>query len=96
RPRLSPGADKVAVVHDDRGKFRIAVHDVDRRSVLVLTEGTQDESPAFAPNGETIIYATRRNGQGVLATVSIDGAVRQRLAASDGDVREPAWSPYRR
>ncbi len=96
RPRLSADGDKLVVVHDDRGKFRIAVHDVAQRDVLVLTEGTQDESPAFAPNGETIIYATRHNGKGVLATVSVDGVVRQRLAASDGDVREPVWSPFRR
>ncbi|MEM8983503.1 MAG: Tol-Pal system beta propeller repeat protein TolB [Pseudomonadota bacterium] len=96
RPRLSPNGDKLAVVHQVKNQFRIAAHDVERRDVLVLTEGSQDESPAFAPNGETIIYATRRNGKGVLQTVSIDGAVSQRLAASEGDVREPVWSPFRR
>ena len=96
RPRLSPNGDKVAVVHNDQGRFRIAVHGIERRDVLVLSDGSQDESPAFAPNGETIIYATRRGGQGVLATVSTDGAVRQRLKVSEGDVREPAWSPFRR
>lgn len=96
RPRLSPDGDKIAVVHDDQGRFRIAVHDTERRDVFVLSDGAQDESPAFAPNGETIIYATRRGGRGVLATVSVDGAVRQRLAASEGDVREPVWSPFRR
>jgi TolB protein len=31
----------------------------------------------------------------VLYAVSADGRVRQRLVLSDGDVREPAWSPYR-
>ncbi|MEO0998601.1 MAG: LpqB family beta-propeller domain-containing protein [Pseudomonadota bacterium] len=95
RPRLSPDGEKIAVVHDDRGNFRIAVVDVDRRDVLVLTEGSLDESPAFAPNGETLLYATRVGDRGVLATVSIDGAIRQRLRASEGDVREPVWSPFR-
>lgn len=96
RPRLSPDGEKIAVVHDDRGNFRIAVHDLDNRDVQVLTEGGLDESPAFAPNGETLIYATRSGGRGVLATVSVDGAIRQRLAATDGDVREPVFSPFRR
>jgi TolB protein len=39
-----------------------------------------------------ILYATLVNGRGVLATVSVDGAVRQRLSQS-GDLREPAWGP---
>ncbi len=28
-----------------------------------------------------------------LAAVSADGNVRQRIILSEGDVREPAWSP---
>jgi TolB protein len=43
-----------------------------------------------------IIYATREGGRGVLAAVSTDGRVRQRIAATEGDVREPVWSPYAR
>ena len=60
----------------------------------MLSQGRQDESPSFAPNGATLIYATQDRGRGVLATVSIDGRVQQRLAASTGDVREPVWSPF--
>ena len=51
------------------------------------------DPPSFAPNGETLIYATVEQGRGVLATVSADGRIRQRLSAGSGDVREPAWSP---
>ena len=32
---------------------------------------------------------------GMLYAVSADGRVRQRLVLADGDVREPAWSPFR-
>ncbi|HEX7113648.1 MAG TPA: Tol-Pal system beta propeller repeat protein TolB [Steroidobacter sp.] len=94
RPRLSPDGQKLAVVHLDRGNFRIALVDLKSRAVQVLTSGRQDESPSFAPNGATLIYATQERGRGVLATVSTDGRVEQRLAASSGDVREPAWSPF--
>jgi TolB protein len=55
-----------------------------------------DESPAFAPNGETLIYATKEGRQGVLAAVSIDGRFEQRIAAVNGEVREPAWGPFPR
>jgi TolB protein len=41
-----------------------------------------------------ILYATERGGRGVLASVSSDGRVRQLLKFQEGDVREPAWSPF--
>jgi TolB protein len=94
RPRLSPDGKQLAVVHLDRGNYRIAVVDLSSRGVQVLSQGRQDESPSFAPNGATLIYATQDRGRGVLSTVSIDGRVQQRLAASSGDVREPVWSPF--
>lgn len=94
RPRLSPDGKQLAVVHLDRGNYRIAIVDLGSRGVQVLSQGRQDESPSFAPNGATLIYATQDRGRGVLATVSVDGRVQQRLAASSGDVREPVWSPF--
>lgn len=94
RPRLSPDGKQLAVVHLDRGNYRIAVIDLASRALQVLTEGRQDESPSFAPNGATLIYATQDRGRGVLATVSVDGRVQQRLSANAGDVREPVWGPF--
>lgn len=96
RPRLSPDGKKLAMVHLDRGNYRIAVLDLDSRNLLVLSEGRQDESPSFAPNSDSLIYATRQGRYGVLETVSADGLVRQRLASTQGDVREPVWSPFPR
>jgi len=95
RPRVSPDGKRLAVVTNDRGNYRIALVDLERGFTQVLTDGRQDESPSFAPNGETLIYATREGGRGVLATVSADGRVRQRIPAAEGEVREPAWSPFR-
>jgi len=94
RPRLSPDGKQLAVVHQDSGNFRIAVLDLKTKGMQVLSGGRQDESPSFAPNGATLIYATQDRGRGVLATVSVDGRVQQKLAASTGDVREPVWSPF--
>jgi TolB protein len=94
RPRLSPDGKLLAVVHLDRGNYRIATVDLASKAVQVLTQGRQDESPSFAPNGATLIYATQDRGRGVLATVSIDGRVQQTLAATSGDVREPVWGPF--
>ena len=96
RPRLSPDGTRLAMVHLDRGNYRIAVLDLEDQNLLVVSTGRQDESPSFAPNSDSLIYATRQGRNGVLEMVSADGLVRQRLAASQGDVREPVWSPFPR
>jgi TolB protein len=96
RPRLSPDGTRLAVVHNDRGNFRIAVMNIERKDLLVLSTGSQDESPSFAPNSDSLIYATRQGGDGVLETVSADGLIRQKMASGKGDVREPVWSPFPR
>jgi TolB protein len=72
----------------------VAVLNLANSALQVLSEGRLDESPSFAPNGSMIIYATKINGKGELAAVSVDGRIRQRLALQEGDVREPVWSPY--
>lgn len=94
RPRFSPNGEFLAMVHVSNGGYQIAVLDMDVGTLRVLTEGTLDESPSFAPNGSMIIYATERQGRGVLAAVSTDGRVHQRLSIQEGDTREPAWGPF--
>ena len=49
---------------------------------------------SFAPNGAVLIYAGRDRGQGVLATISVDGQVSLRLKSDQGEVREPVWGPF--
>ena len=96
RPRLSPDGKKLAMVHLRDGKYQIGIIDIEKRSLLVLSTGSQDESPSFSPNSDTLIYATRQNGLGFLETVTADGLIRQRLASQLGNVREPVWSPFPR
>ena len=94
RPRVSPTGKELAMVTLERGGYRIGMMDLDSRALRTLTEGSQDESPSFAPNGATLIYASESRGNGDLALVSSDGRYRERLRSDSGDVREPAWSPY--
>ena len=89
-PALSPDGKTLAFVHRRDSRFHVAVMDLASGQIQVLTDTVHDESPSFAPNGRQILYATLVNGRGVLATVSVDGKVRQRLSQS-GDLREPTW-----
>lgn len=92
---ISPDGRMMAMVHSVNGRFHIAVQDLQTGTVQVLTDTTGDESPSFAPNGRMILYATEQKGRGVLAAVSVDGRIKQRLGESGSAVREPAWSPFR-
>lgn len=93
RASVAPDGRKIAVAHGRGNEYRIAVWDIETERFTILTPGKLDESPSFAPNGSMILYATREGERGVLSAVSADGNVRQRLILSEGDVREPAWSP---
>lgn len=93
RATLAPDGRSLAVAHGRGNEYRIAVWDLENERLRVLTPGSLDESPSFAPNGSMILYATREGTRGVLSAVSADGNVRQRIILSEGDVREPAWSP---
>lgn len=96
RGRVLAGGEGIVMVHRVDGKFHIAVQDLKRGRVSILTETTLDESPSMAPNNSILLYATKYKGRGVLAAVSIDGNVQYRLPSEYGDVREPAWSPFLR
>jgi len=93
---VSPDGSMLAFVHNSGNGFQIATLDIQTDLFLTVTNGTLDESPSFAPNGQMIMYATESNGRGALGAVSIDGSVGQRLSLSSGSVREPAWSPFER
>jgi TolB protein len=85
RPRLSPDESQLAFVTQEDGAYRIATWILKGRGdVQVLTKGRFDVSPSYAPNGAMIIYASRDRGRGVLALVSSDGRVQERLVVERG------------
>ncbi|MBL4820236.1 MAG: Tol-Pal system protein TolB [Gammaproteobacteria bacterium] len=93
---LPDGVNLVHVRRETRQSrnYSIAILNIETLRVLTLTSTSLDESPSIAPNGSMIIYATKYDGKGVLDAVSIDGRVKFRLPSSQGDVREPSWSPF--
>ena len=96
-PSISHDGNRIAVAQGAGNVYRIAVLDRSLGSPRwsMLSPGSLDESPSFAPNASMVLYAAREGRRGVLYAVSSDGRVRQRLVLADGDVREPAWGPYR-
>jgi len=95
RGTISYDGKHIAMAQGAGNVYRIAVLDRTTGESKAVSVGNLDESPSYAPNGSMILYAATEGSRGVLYAVSADGRVRQRLVLADGDVREPAWSPFR-
>jgi TolB protein len=94
RGSLTQDGRFLILVSRHNSQFHIAVQDLQRGTMSLLTKTSLDESPSVAPNGSMVIYSTQDAGRDILAAVSIDGKVKFKLPANEGVVREPAWSPY--
>ena len=93
---ISPDGKYIAMVHGERGQYKIAQIERETGNLTVLTDSTLDESPSFSPNGKMVLYASTRDNNGVLYVVSVDGRSKHKLSDQSGDIREPVWGPYKR
>ncbi|XKE47434.1 Tol-Pal system beta propeller repeat protein TolB [Halomonas organivorans] len=94
RARFAPDGESLFLIHRGGNGYRVARQDLDNGRLVELGDAGQAESPSVAPNGTMVIFATQQGGTGVLGAVSADGRASFRLPAAQGDVREPAWSPF--
>lgn len=92
-PSLSPDGRWLTYIGQVGGAYRVHLMELSTGTVRVLTDTRDDESPSFAPNSKSIIYATRAQGRDVLMTTSLDGRIKASLATPQADVREPVWGP---
>ena len=91
--RWSPDGKSFCFIQRNGGRYNVAIQDIGSRNAQLLTDGRIDSSPTFSPNGRMILYASEFNKRGILAAVSRDGRIKQRLSEATGSVREPAWGP---
>ena len=90
-----PNNEGIIFVHRSTNQFQIALKYFDENFIRPLTESKLDESPSVSPNGNVIIYAITDNKSGMIAGVTLSGATFV-LPATNGKVREPAWSGFLR
>jgi TolB protein len=93
---MLPDGSNLLLVHrfNTTDEYHLAIMNIDRGTIRTLTETALDESPSIAPNASMVIYASKAGNRGILNAVSIDGRVKFQLPSAQGDVREPAWSPF--
>ncbi len=95
RASFTADGSHIAMLHRENGVYNVGLLDLDAgRFHLLTSNGTDNESPSVAPNGSMVLYGTLYNGSSMLGMVSSDGKVQLRLPARNGEVQDPAWSPF--
>lgn len=93
-PRYSADGKSFVFTHRASGQFYITTQDFQSGQMQLVSDGGWEKKPSFAPNGKLILFASEAHGRGILASVSSDGRVKQRMFTQSGDAREPVWGPH--
>lgn len=95
RASYTHDGNHIVVLNKESNLFNVGILDLNNGSFKVLTNsGSDNESPSIAPNGSMVLYGTLHNSQSVLGMVATDGSVELRMPARNGQVQDPAWSPF--
>ena len=96
RPSITPDGKRLVTLHrqESGSLFSIAVQNLKTGEVKILTETGLNDSPCVAPNGMMVLYGSMSGTHDILNAVSLDGRTKVRLPAQDGEVKDPAWSPF--
>ena len=92
-PNISFDGKFMAYISRVGGAFKLHVMDIQSGIVTPITDTGSDEKPSFSTNGRHILYSTEQDGKSVLMMTTMDGKKKSRLAAPDGDIRQPQWGP---
>ncbi len=93
-PDVAVDGTHMAILHKTAKGYQVAVQDLSDETLLVVSNTHADESPSFAPNGQMLVYATNKSGNGVLTITDLAGTVHTVYSSALKNIREPTWSPY--
>lgn len=101
-PSWSPDSQKIAFAGFDKkkGNFDIFVVNADGSGLARLTSAkrrsgkySNNEEPAFSPDGRHVMFISDRDGNKQLYMVNIDGSNERRITFDDKHYSKPKWGP---
>ena len=102
-PTWSPDGKKLAFAGFDREKnnFDIFVMNLDGTQLLRLSSArkpngkwSNNEDPAFSPDGRHVLFVSDRTGNKQLYMVNIDGSNERRITYDNRHYAKPKWGPF--
>ncbi|MBN1528701.1 MAG: S9 family peptidase [Thermoleophilaceae bacterium] len=95
---VSPDGTEVAYMfwpREDlkRGEIRVAAIDGGGVRVLASAPGMMADSPAWSPDGSTIVYRSEHSGFHELHAVARDGSGERQLTSAGADHSQADWHP---
>lgn len=101
-PVWSPDGDAIAFVRNvdgNRDIYLLLPEDDDDwrgpvRAVAIAASSAADHSPEWAPDGDTLVFVSQREGNPEIYTLETDGDdPPQRLTTNEAEDSQPVWSP---
>ena len=93
-PSLSPDGKLLLFLNQDGGSYRVAIQNLLSNQVLRLTDGPDDESPIFSPNGHMVLFTFKDYGKlSKIGTVSINGLKMKPIDVGSESILESTWGP---
>lgn len=92
-PQVSPDGTALVYVTRRDGRFQIAILNLATGQEVILTDGPNDFSPSFSPDGGMVLYTSETRG-GVLQVDSIDGLASETLSTAGAGITASAWGPF--
>ena len=91
-PAWSPRGDYIAFTNIKRGNFHIGVMRPDGSDERLITRSPLDQSPCWAPNGRSILFAREApGGSSQLLVIDLTG-YHERVVPTPLDASDPDWS----
>jgi Tol biopolymer transport system component len=84
------GSDIIAYVGPDSNIWTISA---DGSTRTRLTNDGKSASPSWAPDGQQLVFASRRSGRTEIYLIPASGGEAAVLTQGSGDKTSPAWSP---
>ncbi len=92
--RFSPAGDKIAVTLTKQNIYDIATINLKDLSIQNLSDqNTPDFNQHWSPNGQQLLWISRREGNPEVYTMNNDGTNINRLTSNTHRDNNPSWSP---
>ena len=90
----SPDGSRLAMVRSRAGSPNLWVGGADGAGLKQITQGLEDSSPCWSPDGQWICYATKVHERRRLARIPAGGGTPGYISTAGApNPSEPAWSP---